>query len=70
QGSKNLLKNDSFLPISTQKARIFANFLPLFTHFHQFLTIFFLPILPKPHNFILSVVEGLTPPPLFFVQKQ
>jgi hypothetical protein len=62
QGSKNLLKNDSFLPISTQKARIFANFLPLFTHFCQFLTKFFLPILPKPHN--------LTPPPLFFVQKQ
>jgi len=78
QGSKNLLKNDPFLAISTQKARIFANFLPLFTHFYQFLTKFFLPILPKPHNFILSVfilsfvevVEGLTPPPLFFTQKQ
>jgi hypothetical protein len=41
-------------------------------------TEFPLPILPKPYNFILSVfilsfvevVEGLTPPPLFFAQKQ
>ena len=35
---RNKPKQTQTNPISTQKARIFANFLPLFTHFYQFFT--------------------------------
>ena len=53
-------------PISAQKARAFANSLPLFTHFYQFFTKFFLPILPKPAN---RKINKLTLRPLHLSAK-